>query len=210
MSISMEVCDGAKTAASDLNFSPHLSFVAGDDDCDDGRPSSSRSKGDQCLEKYVLLNEIRADALREAGLYYDYIRLCQRALQQVGTFAFHERLFDSFTMLACDDEFGRRVTGLRNAAAFERLRSAIESAAMDDYEAQFGMRLNSATAVNVRSACCDGIWQAVAIDGGDESRVWYRVELAEDDEFECVCLDGDLEVDDRFSIIQDMSRITER
>jgi hypothetical protein len=206
----MEVCDGAEAAASDLKFSSRSPFVAGDDDCDDSCSDSSRSNGGQCLEKYVLLNEIRADALREAGLYDDYIRLCQRALQQVGTFGVHNRVFDSFTMLACDDRFGQRVTGLRNAAAFERLRPAIESAAMDDYEAQSGVRPHSATAVNVRSACCDGIWQAVAIDGGDESRVWYRVEFAEDDEFDCVCLDGDLEMDDRFSIIQDMSRITER
>lgn len=178
------------------------------DGYDDVCPSSCGTNGDECLEKYVLLNEIRADALREAGLYDVYIRLCQQALQQVGTFAFHERLFDNFTLLACDEVTGYRAESLCNSALLERQRPALEEEAATDFEARFGAEPLNVTAVHVRSNCCNEIWHAVVCDAIDGSREWYQVEFLDDGSYLCAYLDHcDVESDDRYSIIEDLSRI---
>ncbi|MGE3243321.1 MAG: hypothetical protein AB7G28_02805 [Pirellulales bacterium] len=202
MSVSMYVCEYEKSETEERDF---ISETESDQDrCQ----SSDGWNGDQCLEKYVLLNEIRADALRETGLYDEYILLCKRALQQVGTFAFHERVFDSFTNLAFDNLTGYRADGLRNAAALERQRAAIELKALAEFRQQFGAEPVGATAVNVRSACCNGLWQAVAVDNRDGSRVWYKVEFLDDNDYVFLYIeDCDIATDSRYSIIEDLSRI---
>lgn len=200
MSMSLEDCEA--TVASDWQSSPTLvPFPASNGmeecDCEVAPDDSVRS-----LETAVLLNEIRADALRAADLYDDYIRLCKRALQQVGTLQFHNRVFDKLTFSANPS----RLEGLANVATSERLRSEIEDATIADYEERFDAEPTCVTVVNVRSVCCGGIWQAVVAKGSG-SRVWYRVEI-EEDEFELVYLeDCDIETDDRFSVITDIACI---
>jgi hypothetical protein len=163
-----------------------------------------------CLEQLVLLNEIRADALRATGLYDDYIALCERAMRQVGMFELHERVFKDLAETAGDDEYGYLVNGLRDAATCERLRVTIESAAMDDYESRFGVRPHKATAVNVRCIHSNEIWQAVAVVGAGRSKVWYRVEFSDGNEYTFLCLDDyDVANSDQFTIIYDIACIAD-
>ena len=200
MNVSTEDCDA--DVSSDWQSGPNaVAFPASigmeECDCDVAADDHVRS-----LETAVLLHEIRADALRTAGMYDEYLMLCKRALQQVGTMQFHNRVFDKLTFSANPS----RLEGLANVATAERLRSEIEAAAIADYEARFSAEATCVTAVNVRSVCCGGIWQAV-VATGNGSRVWYRVEIDED-EFELVCLDDcDVTKDDRYSVITDIGCI---
>lgn len=172
-------------------------IVNGDAGCD----SVPTLNYQRSLETAVLLHEVRADALRAAGLDDEFFSLCQRALQKVGMLPFHNRVFDKLLFSANLAQ----IEGIRNVPTLERLRTDIEAAAAADYEERFGTAPQHVAAVNIRSACCDGIWQAV-VACGDGFRAWYRVEII-DDEFEIEFLEGtDLEIDDRFTVIADMAK----
>lgn len=171
-------------------------FKGLENDCEELSEDKVRS-----LETALLLNEIRIDALRAAGLHDQYNELCLQALQKVGTLQFHNRVFNKFLFeanLAC-------VQGISNVPTLERLRGDIEAVAAVDYEERFGAAPQQVAALNIRSACCDGVWQAV-VASDDSTRIWYRVEIV-DDEFELEYLeDCDIELDDRFTVIADISK----
>jgi hypothetical protein len=194
-----ETVDECEVDASNLVAFPANNGMDGCDVDDCGAATDDQVRS---LETAVLLHEIRADALRAAGLYDEYIVLCKRALQQVGTLQFHNRVFDKLTFSANPS----RLEGLANVATSERLRADIEAATIADYEERFDALPTSVTAVNVRSVCCGGIWQAV-VATGNGSRIWYRVEVI-DDAFKLECLEGcDVGKDDRYSLITDIGCI---
>jgi hypothetical protein len=161
--------------------------------CFTNSSNTNLDRGDMCIEMGTLLDELRTDALQSAGLYDEYIRLCERALRQAGTLDTYDRLIVRYELLARQKLVFDRVLGIHYAPALERLRTEIEAQASADYESRFGVAPHSVKAVNVRSEG-ESYWQAVRITKADGASAWYYVDMADDDDFICEFLDDfDLE-----------------
>jgi hypothetical protein len=152
--------------------------------------SNPSNRSDCCLEIAAILNELRFDALRAAGLYDEFVALCLRALRQVGNWKIHDRLFNRYLLLSHDELVVDRILGIRYAASLDRLGSLIEENAAQVHQERLGTASIDAVAVNIRNNDQNLIWQAVRITGEDGTVSWYRVNFHDDEEFECEPFDG--------------------